>query len=92
LVTSIWKGAVRSTSGGGDLLQHRIEELAHVVPRLVQVPERRARAGDRVEDRKIQLLVGGAEVGHQVEGEVDDLVGTGVRAVHLVDDHDGLEA
>jgi hypothetical protein len=35
--------------GGGDLLQHRIEELAHVVPRLVQVPERRARAGDRVE-------------------------------------------
>ena len=78
--------------GSRDLLQHRLEELPHVIPRLVQVFESPAFAGHGVQDGEIQLLVGGAEVGHQVEGEVDDLVGAGVRAVHFVDDHDGLEA
>jgi len=76
---------------GGDLLQHRLEQLPHVVPRLVQAPERPALAGYGVEDREVELLVRGAEVGHQVEGEVDDLVGTGVVAVDLVDDHNRLE-
>src|SRR5215212_6580817 len=74
-----------------DLRQHRLEELPHVITRLVQVSESPALAGHGVQDGEIQLLVGGAEVGHQVEGEVHYLVGAGVRAVHLVDDHDGLE-
>ena len=76
---------------GGDLLQHRLEQLPHVVPRLVQAPERPALASNGVEDREVELFVRGAEIGHQVEGEVDDLVGTGVHAVDLVYDHDRLE-
>src|SRR5215204_3178731 len=78
--------------GSRDLLQHRLEELPHVFPWIFQIPERPALAGHGVQDGEIQLLVRGAEVGHQVEGEVDDLVGAGVRAVHFIYDHDGLEA
>ena len=91
-MTSIWKGAARSCLGGGYLLQHGLEELLHVVAGLVEVLEGPALARDGVEDGEVELLVGGAEVGHQVEGQVDDLFGAGVLAVDLVDDHDGLEA
>ena len=78
--------------GSGDLLQHRLEQLPHILPRLFQVPESLPLAGDGVQDREIELLVGGAEVGHQVEDQVDDLFGAGVLAVDLVDDDYRFEA
>ena len=48
--------------------------------------------GRAVQDREIELLVGSVERGEQVEHFVDDLRRPRVGAVHLVDDHDGLES
>ena len=48
--------------------------------------------GAGVDDREIELRVVGAEVEHEVEDLVDDLVRAGARAVDLVDDDDRLEA
>ena len=45
-----------------------------------------------VDDREVELLVGGAELVEQVEGLVDHPVRAGAGAVDLVDDDDGLEA
>ncbi len=71
--------------GRRDLLQDGLEELAHVVPWGVHVLEGPALARHGVEDREVELLVRGAEVGHQVEGEVDDLFGPGVwRSILLM--------
>ena len=47
--------------------------------------------GRAVEDREIELLVGGVERGEEVEHFVDDLRRPRVRAVDLVDRDDGLE-
>ena len=48
--------------------------------------------GRAVEDREIELLVGGVERGEQVEHLVDDFDRPRVGAIDLVDDDDGLEA
>jgi hypothetical protein len=92
LVTSIWNGRPEIGAGGGYLLEHGLEELLHVVSWGVHVLEGAALAGHGVEDGEVELLVGGAEVGHEVEGEVHDLFRAGVLAVCLVYDDDGLEA
>ena len=47
--------------------------------------------GGRVHDREVELRIRGAEVDHEVEYLVDDLVRPGVRAVDLVHDDDRLE-
>ncbi|CDX42319.1 conserved hypothetical protein [Mesorhizobium sp. ORS 3359] len=49
-------------------------------------------AARTVEDREIELLVGGVERGEQVEHLVDNLDMAGVRTVDLVDDDDGPQA
>src|SRR5665811_115025 len=48
--------------------------------------------GGAVENREIELFVGGIERGEQVEYFVDDFDGPCVGAVDLVDDDDGLKA
>ncbi len=78
--------------GRGDLLEDGLEQLPHVVPRRLDVSKDLALARVGVQDGKVQLLVRGAQLSHQVEGEVDDLFGPGVGPVDLVDNHDGLEA
>ena len=47
--------------------------------------------GRAVEDREIELLLGGVERGEQVEHLVGDFGGAGVGAIDLVDDDDGLQ-
>ena len=42
-------------------------------------------------DREVQGVVVGAELDKEIEDLVDDLVDSGVRAIALVDDDDGLE-
>ena len=48
--------------------------------------------GGAVEDREIELLLGGVERREQVEHLVGDFGRPGVGAVDLVDDDDGLQA
>ena len=47
--------------------------------------------GRAEEDGEVELFLGGVERREQVEHLVGDFVRPGVGAVHLVDDHDGLE-
>ncbi|CCV04643.1 hypothetical protein MESS2_1340046 [Mesorhizobium metallidurans STM 2683] len=49
-------------------------------------------AARTVEDREVELLVGGVECGKQVEHFVDHLDMAGIRPVDLVDDDDRLQA
>src|ERR1019366_3040213 len=74
------------------LHEDRVEERANVRLRVVHLTAREAVLGGRVHDRKVELLVCGAEVYHEVEHLVDDLVRPRVRPVDLVHDDDGLEA
>ena len=59
---------------------------------MVHLAPREAVLGRGVDDREVELLVGGAEVDHQVEDLVDDLVRARLGAVDLVHDDDRLEA
>ncbi len=79
--------------GGGHLVDDHVEQRVHVHVAVVGRQARVAVHGGGVHDvlhREGELLVGGAQVAHQVEDVVDDLLGTGAGAVDLVDDdHDG---
>ena len=90
LVTCACSGAPSVYSGARDGGQQRVEQRVEVlvvghlaVARLVH----RRPAGPRgaVDDRELDLLVGGVQVEEQRVGLVDDLVDPGVRAVGLVD-------
>ena len=76
-----------------DVVQHQIEQRLHaVVVRAFQRRRHPALLGGAVENREVELLVGGVECGEQVEHFVDDFDRARVGAVDLVDDDDGLEA
>ena len=71
------------------MAQHRLEQRRQALVlgpfRLERHPAVAARA---VEDREVELLVGGVERGEQVEHLVDDLDVARIRPVDLVDRHD----
>ena len=82
-----------STTGGWHVLEDQVEQRLHaVVVRAFQRGRHPALLGRAVEDREIELLVGGVERGEQVEHLVDHLHRARVGAIDLVDDDDGLEA
>ena len=64
----------------------------HVAVRVVDLAPREPVLRARVDDREVELLVRRAEVDHQVEDLVDDLVRPRVRAVDLVHDDDRLQS
>ena len=79
------------------VLEHEIEQRRHALLQLrvhVAFEARRhpALLGRAVQDREVELLVGGVERGEQVEHLVQHFVGARVGAVHLVDDDDGAQA
>src|SRR5215210_5337575 len=86
------EGIFKTNLGRGDLIEDGLEQLPHIVARRIDVSKDPALACVGVQDREVELLVRGAQLGHQVEGQVDDLFGPGVLPVDLVDDHDGFEA
>ena len=71
-----------------DVAQDGLEEGLQVPVLVVQLVAGDPLLGRRVEHREIELLVVGAQLDEQVEDRVQHLVGAGVRAVDLVDDHD----
>ena len=75
-----------------DMLQHEVEERAHVLLRALGRGGHPALLGRAVENRKVELLVGGVERGDEIEDLVDDLARPRVGLVDLVDADDRLEA
>ncbi len=69
-----------------------LEQGVHVVVQLLVVEAGDAVQGRGVDDREVQLLVGGAEVVEQVEDLVDDPVRTRAGTVDLVHHHDRTQA
>ena len=74
------------------MLQHEIEQRRHAVLRAVRAIGHPALLGRAVEDREIELLVGGVERGEQVEHLVHDFGDAGVGLIDLVDGDDRLQA
>ena len=72
-----------------DEVEQRAEALVLGAFRIFRHP---AVAAGAVEDREVELVVGGVERGEQVEHFVDDLDMARVGPVDLVDDHDRLQA
>ena len=62
------------------------------VARIDQLAFGEAGFGTGVNVREIELLVGGVQFEEKLEDHVEDLVGTGVFAIDLVDHHHRLEA
>ncbi len=60
--------------------------------RSLQAGRHPALLGRAVENREVELLVGGIERGEKIKHLIDHLGGARVSTVDLVDDHDGLEA
>ena len=74
------------------MLEHGVEQRLHVFARLIQFHRRPAVEAGSINDGEIELLVGGAQLVEQVEGQIDRLIGIGTVAVHLVDQHDRAQA
>ena len=82
-----------STVGGATWLQDQVEQRLHAgVLRAVRAVGHPALLGRSVENREVELLVGGVERREQVEHFVDDFGRAGVGTVDLVDDDDRLQA
>ena len=75
----------------GDMLDNEVHQVADVLRRGLPVGAHPALFGGAVGGGEVQLVVGGAEVEHQVEDSLLRQLGVAVGLVHLVDDHDGLE-
>ena len=72
--------------------QDQVEQRLHVLVLGLQRRRRPALAGRREQGREIELLVARLEGGEQVEDLVMDLVGPGIGAVDLVDQHDRAQS
>ena len=78
--------------GAGTCLTHEIEERRHAVLRAGRLLGHPALLGGAVDDREVELLVGGVERGEEIEDLVDDFRDAGVGLVDLVDADDRLQA
>ena len=90
------QGAVGIVVTDGDVLDDVVEDGAHVADLLElfdvgRVTGKAVESGG-VDHGEVELVFRGTELVEEVERLVDDPVGTGARAVDLVDDDDGLEA
>ena len=78
--------------GGGICLMISSKSGVMSLRSSVDFLDRVAGLGAGVDHREIELLVAGVEFHEQLEHHVEHLVGPGVLAVDLVDDHDHLRA
>ena len=73
-----------------DVLDDGVEERLHRAADVFEFDLGVAFLGGGVDEREIQLLIGGVERHEQFKDLVEHLLGLGVLAVNLVDDDDGL--
>ena len=81
--------------GRGHVVDDHVEQRVHVHVAVVGVKAGKAIHGagiDHVLHGKLELVVGGAQVGHKVQTVVVGLLGVGARTVDLVDDDHDLKA
>ena len=74
------------------MLDDRVEKRHHVHAVAVRIEPGIAVDRTRVDNREVQLSIVGAELEHELEDLIDDLVRTGAGTVDLVDDDHRLEA
>ena len=74
------------------MLDHEIEQRRHAILRAGRLVGHPALLGGAVDDREVELLVGGVERREKIEHLVHHLGDAGVRLVDLIDADDGLEA
>ena len=74
--------------GGGDIVEDGIEQRAQIGAGGVRVEAGGPGSARAVEDRGVELFVGGVQFHQKLQHLVLDLVEAGVGAVDLVDDHD----
>ena len=88
--------AVNVDVGGGHVVEDHVEQRVHVHVAVIRVQAREAVHRARVHHvlhGELELLVGGAQIGHEVEAVVVGLLRVGAGAVDLVDDdHDAQAA
>ena len=75
-----------------NMLDDRFEQRRHVVGHLFRIVTGDAVQRRGVDDREVQLLIGGTQVVEQVEHLIHDPVRTCAGAVDLVDHHDRTQA
>ena len=81
--------------GRGHVVDDHIEQRIHVHVAVVGVKAGKAIHGagvDHVLHGELKLVVGGAQVGHEVQAVVVGLLGVGARTIDLVDDDHDLKA
>ena len=76
--------------GGGTYFTIASNKRREIVVLIMQFTHGETIFGAGVDNRKIELLIGGFEFDKQIEHHVEDLVRSRVLAVDLVDDHDRL--
>ena len=77
---------------GRDGVDDDVQEVGDVVGDVVPVVRHPALLRRAIDGGEVQLVFGGAKVEHQVEDSLLHFVGTTIRFVHLVDNHDGFQA
>src|ERR1700682_2446522 len=65
---------------------NRFEERCHVLVVVMQLAHGETVFGTGVNDREIELLIGGLQLDEKVEDHVEDFVGSRILPVDLVDD------
>ena len=81
--------------GCGHVVDDHVEQRVHVHVAVVGVKAGKAIHGagvDHVLHGELELVVGGTQVGHEVQAVVVGLLGVGARTIDLVDDDHDLEA
>ena len=81
--------------GRGHVVDDHIEQRVHVHIAVLGIMTGKAVDAAGVDDvlhGKLELVVGGAQVGHKVEAVVVGLLGVSTRTINLVDDDHDLEA
>ena len=81
--------------GRGHVVDDHVEQRIHVHVAVVGVKAGKAIHGagvDHVLHGELKLVVGGAQVGHEVQAVVVGLLGVGARTIDLVDDDHDLKA
>ena len=74
------------------VLQHGVKQRRQVGADFALCQAGPAVQAGGVNDREVELFFGCAKFVKEIEGGVDHVIGTGTRAVNLVDHDDGLEA
>ena len=80
--------------GSGHVVDDHVEQRVHVRVAVVGVKAGKAIHGagvDHVLHGELKLVVGGAQVGHEVQAVVVGLLGVGTRTIDLVDDDHDLK-